>query len=327
MPETTLLSRLLTLAAIFLGLALLVQVLQEVYKHLVSARAGTWSGALIDYLGPWGKILLAPGALPDLRVRGPFQFRRLRPGGKLLPTDRDELVEAMERTLPAWHRRALSAIRFEEATTERTRHPGGSPEWSAFLLELQTAEPGSPGYLAAREIGDFLNRWKSTDADQPEATAALEAAFVRRFMPHVREAADNYPQLVRNFNYRYRRRNLRLTFTFGLAVAVLCNLPFDRVWIEAARTPEADAIALAERIESGDDAAAAESALNYVVDADVLRQVWANGWAARMHYLAGCLLTALLISFGAPFWNDLSKALLRLKRDDHTTRNEVGGFA
>ncbi len=29
-------------------------------------------------------------------------------------------------------------------------------------------------------------------------------------------------------------------------------------------------------------------------------------------YLLGCLLTALLIGFGAPFWNDLTGAVLRV---------------
>ena len=39
----------------------------------------------------------------------------------------------------------------------------------------------------------------------------------------------------------------------------------------------------------------------------------ALGWLGEMsYYLFGCVITAILICFGAPFWNDLAKSLLRI---------------
>jgi hypothetical protein len=35
-------------------------------------------------------------------------------------------------------------------------------------------------------------------------------------------------------------------------------------------------------------------------------------------YVTGCFITALLLSFGAPFWNDLAKSLLRLQQSGST---------
>jgi hypothetical protein len=38
------------------------------------------------------------------------------------------------------------------------------------------------------------------------------------------------------------------------------------------------------------------------------------GFWSKVLYVVGCLLTALLVSFGAPFWNDLVGTLLRFKQ-------------
>ncbi len=43
-------------------------------------------------------------------------------------------------------------------------------------------------------------------------------------------------------------------------------------------------------------------------------------WPGRLLYVLGCLLTALLVSFGAPFWNDIVGAIWRLKQNGDSSR-------
>lgn len=60
-----------------------------------------------------------------------------------------------------------------------------------------------------------------------------------------------------------------------------------------------------------------------------LKDLWRDGWTAMLNYLLGCLATALLISFGAPFWNDIAGSLLRLQksppRQDDPPAKATGG--
>jgi hypothetical protein len=44
-------------------------------------------------------------------------------------------------------------------------------------------------------------------------------------------------------------------------------------------------------------------------------RIWGRGCGAGLWYLFGCLVTALMISFGAPFWNDVAGAVLRFQRN------------
>ena len=106
---SSLLTTLLGLAGILLGLAIVVQVVQECWKYLLSTKASAYQRALFSFLGPWARELLRPGVLPDLQVDGPMQWWRQRPRGRLLPMDQPTLVAAMERTAAAPVRRMLAA--------------------------------------------------------------------------------------------------------------------------------------------------------------------------------------------------------------------------
>ena len=83
--DNSLLTILLTLAATFLGLSIVVQVVQELYKYLRSSKGRAYQIALQDFLGPLAHELLRPGVLPDIRVRGPMQLKRVRSKGMILP--------------------------------------------------------------------------------------------------------------------------------------------------------------------------------------------------------------------------------------------------
>lgn len=336
MPITTtsLTSAVLALAAVFLALSLLVQVMQEVYKYLSSSRSKSFVNTLTDFLGPHAEQLTRPGVLPDLQVRGPFQFLRRRPVGHLQPMDKDDLLVALERTAAPWIQRALSALRLE-ASFNQAGSKKPSPSFDQFLRQLHGTVSGAPGHATALEVQQFLGDW----GIKPNSTTAFDAhdvhkALRTRFLPSVVRAEENFTQLVKNFDHNYRRRNLRQTFVFGFLLAFVAQQPLDEIYRAAREVPLDQAMAAAERAQAIYASEAARDT-SVVRDMAELREVaksltatldtagaklpW-HGVTVRSlgaqlldpGYVVGCLFTALLISFGAPFWNDLTGALLRV---------------
>lgn len=354
----------LGLAAMLLALAVVVQVVQEIYKYLTSSQGRLYAKVLVDVLGPWASQLSEDGSLVDLRARGPFQLFRIRPTGTLLPMERDDLVGALERTTAPWYRRALRELRSEAAHADAAP----SPRWRSFLQRLMAVSESSPEATNAAELREFLAEWGHefpSDAEgevtvpshsQFQPQAALDA-FMDRFTPHVQRVASQYPQLMRNFEYQYRRRNLRQTFLIGLLLAFAANFPVQRLYELASAMSLDDALAAADRATAiyqaqttsgtpGADSVAVQvleqfrvridSALAVVVRQDSIaadsaaasrfptalagiRRFPALGLTDQTAYIFGCLVTALLVSFGAPFWNDLVGALSRAARQRATT--------
>lgn len=365
--SNSLITTVLGLAGIFLALAIFVQIIQEMWKHLASSKGRAFTNALADFLGPISRQLMRPGNLLDLRTRGPFQLRRLRPQGLLLPMSKASLVDGLERTLQPWAQRALDALRTEKKiaavsrddTASEETAPFCSNQWTSFLKELGEAEKGSPGYQSAQDILQFLLEWNHTHSPAEDAgstlgtvvpSGAVEAsamliAFRREFLPHVDDVENNYGQLMQNFDYLYERRNARQTFLIALLVAVLFNLPIDRLWNSASQLSSEEAVSIAEQYmdiyeRSTDTTREADPDLEQLADSarvvltDALTTIkhseggrddslttvftmqrdWSLfSWTALL-YLFYCLLTALLISFGAPFWNDLASTLLRVQK-------------
>lgn len=333
--STGLLSTIIAIGAAFLALSLLVQVIQELYKHLTSSRSRAYVNALTDFLGPHAQQLVQPGMIPDLQVRGPFQFLRTRPTGHLEPMDKDDLIVALERTAAPWIRRALTALRLE-AGLAKGEAGQLSPSFRQFLHQLQGVTPGSPGYSTALDVREFFDTWgvKTGDTDVGTFdTSAVLKALRQRFLPNVVRADESFTQLVKNFDHAYRRRNLRHTFTFGFLLAILAQQPLWDIYDSAKAVPIEQAVAAAEEARAiyAQQAAAdttgsrGPAALKAYADSLVgvlhqtstdpslglnFRMVWQR--IREPTYLLGCLLTALLISFGAPFWNDATGALLRL---------------
>ncbi|MGQ0703941.1 MAG: hypothetical protein ACT4PM_12480 [Gemmatimonadales bacterium] len=337
---TSLLSTLVSLAAFLLGLSLLVQVIQEVYKYLTSSRSRSYERVLVDFLGPHALHLKRLGSLPDLQARGPFQFLRRRPTGRLQPMDRETLIAALERTAAPWIQRALRALHLEAGIQHGV--PGRpTPSWEQFLRELVAVERGSPGYFTATELLEFLATWAiRAEAPTVELDAgALLAALRQRFLPSVAQVEAHSSQLAKNVEHAYRRRNLRHTITIGFLVSFLLHLPIDRLYQRASAIPLTQAIAAAEEAraiyaqEAARDPSAARSAAELLRLADTLRMRLSQPaipletrftlssyrqelatWRAGVFYLIGCLSTTLLVTFGAPFWNDLAGALLRVAK-------------
>lgn len=355
---STLLTTILGLAGTFLGLAILVQVIQECWKYLFSTKSSAYERALFAFIGPWARLLMKPGVLPDLQVDGPFQFWRRRPRGKLLPLDRTELVTAMERTAPAWVRRALEVLRLEADLLKAPSSPP-SPALRTLASELSAAERGSPGFTTANEVSAFLREWNvAVTPGQGVSSVALPATvdaealladFRERFLPHVTQAERTFDQLQRNFDFTYRRRNTLITFCIALTLSIAANLPIGRLYHRADTMSPDEAVAMAEAMQKLSDSLAAPDQAHAAqydrIRARLLRALenmsvgqpepnspnaTDQGWLSRFGgglrdvwmrvrsggplYLVECLITALLLSFGAPFWNDLAGTLLRLQR-------------
>lgn len=257
-------STFLGLAALIAGLALLVQVLQEVYKNLSSSKARTYRKVLEDVAGGWIRQLLTRDLAPDLLGRKPFQLWRWSPDGELLPLDRDTLIASAERTAPPWVRRALDALMLEAqlqassaaGSASGAGATGPSPQWSTFLNDLWSAEPGSPGYRSALEVRALLARWDAASIKQRKEQAEevhppkrlraeqLLVALRHELLPHVIHLEEHHEQLMSRLEHAYRRRNLRQTFTFALLLALACNLPFEQLYQRAAPMSRTEAVAL-----------------------------------------------------------------------------------
>lgn len=351
------LNTIIGLAATFLGLAVLVQVIQEIYKYLTSSKYRSYTKALTDFLGPWATQLLEPGPFVDLQVSGPFQIRKLSPKGILLPMERESLTGALERTAPHWIRKTVDQLKLEcQLQGDKKSMP--SPEWNNFLTELGEMERGAPGYWNALEIAQFLSVWdheyapKNDDAGIGSISLTKEfkatdilTAFRKKFLSHVDNVNENFPQLERNFEYSYRRRNLRQTFIIAMIIAVLFNLSFERIYHAAGKISPEQAVSISENAISFYEAQAGRSAggdsvdvekqlvlaqdilksslesvsgkrelADYFVNQKDILNISENALVSILRFLFGCLITAVLVSFGAPFWNDILKAILRIKQ-------------
>ena len=365
--SSPLLAIIATLTGAFLGLAVAVQVIQELWKYLSSSKATTYAKVLADFLGPWTERLYAEGATLPLQVRGPLQWFRVRPRGVLLPMTKDQLLSAMDRIQGGWLGRSIEALKAE------TRIQQGSPTQLSprlvdFRNELEKADGETPGYRDAQRLSKFFDTWveKRHQKDDAVDAAALLEGFYETFVPDRRRVEENYPQFEQNLAYAYQRRNLRQTFFFGFLIAVVLGFPADKLYSMAKATPEDRAfeflnevVTLAEEIdptlaekmavedkptEAGAEAAAdneatadADSGLPKSAREDLQRtrrlvemlgnelETGGEQKSAKeppnleeairkaLHWrnLLFCAVTAVFVSFGAPFWHRLSEALVR----------------
>jgi hypothetical protein len=367
MPQmNSVLTPLLAISAWFLGLSVLVQVLQELYKFVTSSKSRAFEQALADFAGPFVVSRLQQDA--RLTVRGPLQFRRVSIAGRVLPMNADDLATAIEKAAPEWQRLVSRALEFE-AALQKGKATRPSPKLTHTLAGLTQQLDAAVGDAQSATFGDatrvarFLWEWKILGSDGRVNDSNLDAArvheaFRREFFPQFETIARHYDQFLQNFGYQYRRRNLRQTFTLAFVVTVVLNLPFEQVYLRAtALTPE-QAVALAERAQrlytesqqvragttaseeqkrlqalarealavanrarvtctSSTDAVPSEAPItceNAAVDPAVVWATLSDGRLLSLRFLMGCLISAVLITFGAPFWNDVSSSLLRAAR-------------
>jgi hypothetical protein len=345
--SSSFLSIILGLAATFLGLAILVQVTQELWKHLTSSKANAYKQLLFDFFGLRARPMFEPGALRPFQVRGPFQFLRRRPIGKLLPLEKPQLIAALEHALPEWHRRALVAICYE-AKAQAGTPSAPSPAWMGFRAQLAAAEPLGPGSSIARDINRFLDAWAT--GEQLNA-AALLTAYRTALLPHIQRADDDYQQLSAQFDFAYRRKNLRQTVTIAFLISFFFNMPIGQLYRHAAAaSPESAAQAARDMMQlyqttgglSTDSlgmAKARQLADKVLTSAAIGQQPLAQwqglsdfvalvqaGGGPLVGYVLGCLVTTLLVSFGAPFWNDVAQAVLRTSQPERSASDAATGL-
>ena len=360
------------LTAMLLGISLLVQVLQELWKFSTSSKAIAFEKALTDFIGTWAPAQLRQNTA--IAVRGPLQFRRVNNAGRVLPLEKTDLVAALEQASPAWHRLIDQALQFEAVLQAGT--PGeASPKLTELLGSLATEVASARPGTQALEVHTFLSEWGIG------ATGVFDAAKARvavrnHFFGHLAPIELHYDRLMQNFQYMYERRNLRQTFTWALALALLFNLPLGGIYRRASAMSLAEALALSEKAQAlhaeytkleaertagttnvteGDlqalrlreqkvrelsDQALQISTGSINTDLRILlRELRANltgrqpasgqpGLPNRaangFSFVLGCLLTAILVSFGAPFWNDVSTALYRIAKPGGARQEDQG---
>ena len=248
------------LAAMLLGLAILVEVIQEAYKFLTSSKSRTYAKVLNDFAGPWVQQLFGAGPVTQLHVRRPFQWIRSRPEGALLPLDKEQLLEAIDRTAADWILHSLEALKIEKQL-QSGKPAAPSPGVKKMIAALEGCGPGVPGYKNARDIVDFFAEWHLLSVSRdPEGggwqlkldeeldAGKLLTAFYQRFFPERVDIDKRFAQLEKNFEFAYQRRNLRQTFVFALLVALLFNFPFDELYRQATQRSTAETTALAEKM-------------------------------------------------------------------------------
>jgi hypothetical protein len=233
---------------------------------------------------------------------------------------------------------------FENVVAELRATVRGSPGYSAAIQILQ--------FLKAWSVPCGDGPGADQDRGPVDANKIL-AAFRQHFLPHIVEAELNYAQLDRNFDYVYRRRNTLLTFIFAIAVVIAIDVPIGTVYRQARGMTSEQALALAERARAAYDslvrlpAARAEDSVRAREYLDLSRDMmvalrrsatlgpgavatepgFVSARIGRLQqqirdggiwwtggYLLECLVTALLVAFGAPFWNDLAGVLIRASK-------------
>lgn len=367
---------LLAVAAMLLGLALIVQVVQEIFKYLSNSKARVYQLVLRDYFGPWIDQLYTAGPATRFQVRGPFQFFKSRPTGVLLPLSKEELLEAMDAVAPDWIGHTLEALKNER----RLQPPGGaapSPNLATLVANLRSAADRERVHSNAHRMLNFLTEWGVIGKSRAlrrevDANRVLEGLYQRFFPDRVRTEQE-FGQLERNYDHAYKRRNLRYTFLFALLIAILLNFPFDTLYRRASQlspqqaaeltqamidaddrlregdpevvsgaapraerrelvrslveqisvvtaSPERQSETATPRVQRSDTVAAPDEAPLY--RRGLVAMSSAEGFAGVASYFVNCLITALLVSFGAPFWHRLSESLLNIGRRGSPARQD-----
>ena len=357
--NSPMLTTLLGFASYMLGLAILVQIFQEVYKYITSSKSKAYSKALKDFLGPWAIQLLRGNF--GLITRGPFQWKWLRPKGILLPLDKKQLISGLEKTSPHWVNKTNTLLK-QEAKYQGDIAKAPSSAWLELLQELGKAEKGASGYWNAFEIVEWLKqkdhelvKVKSDNTDvigtiTPPKTKTIKASdllasFQEKFLPHIQEAEERFVQYQKNFEFTYKRRNLRQTFMIALIFSLFFQLNVSRIYRKAESMSPDEALALAESYvqlyeqldkEKGLLLEEMEKKIEEMkvqlskdfgtqTEQDSIKEIMVRWWEyvksmakssiiALLRYLFECLVTTLLICFGAPLWNDIVSIFFRLQK-------------
>ena len=188
------------LAAMLLGISLLVQVLQELWKFATSSKAVAFEKALDDFVGMWAAAHLRQDT--SMAVRGPLQFRRVSKAGHVLPTAKGDLVAALEQASPAWHRLIDQALQFE-SLLQRGASALPSPQLLELLGSLKSEITSVRPTTQALEMDDFLTTWGVGPTGVVDAEK-VRVALRHRFFAHLAPIELHYDRLMQNFQVHVR---------------------------------------------------------------------------------------------------------------------------
>lgn len=355
----------LGLAASLLALAVFVQVVQEIYKFLTSSKSRAYANALRDYLGPWSATILKEGLLNDLKVRGPFQIGSRTPRKWLLPLSADSLQGALEATVPPWCQRMLQALNLEaslaaeqppsspnwnqlvgelrEAATTDAPGNGTAKELVEFVDRWSKGKFAAPAMLTGFR-DKFLPHVDAAVGGFPQLMQQFDFAYRRRnlrqtfLLGFLVAFIGGYP-----IGVLYQKAS-RMTAEEAQALAQAATSLADSVALRAQARPTSDSAAASDTVPNPDSLAKAKADLDQTLkDArTALRLLRSDassnalsfssftgffklGWRKQLEYFFGSLVTALLLSFGAPFWNDLTKSLMKVQKQADPPANSSTG--
>ena len=301
-----------------IGLSVLVQVIQQLWRDFTNSEARAFEKALTELLGPSVRRTLSND--PTVVVRGPLQRWWGRRAGYVLPMDQESLLSVLETAAPAWQVTVLRVLDEQRRSSGNTdAFPTACLDDVLYALERTVTRAAPPAH--AVEVAAFLERI-GVRPGQPVNGARAVAAFRRRFFSQLTPLVEHYAQFVRTFEHAYRRRTYRELFVISCVVALSANVatvprdPASRLGAEDSRVaPEltnAVVVGPCPGVSTG-------SAPHAACGAPVVEQAVGTAgssegrdrpgglWTVR--YLLMSLVTALLLTFGASLGNDITLAL------------------
>jgi hypothetical protein len=209
------------LAAAALGLV--VEGVVLLYQLVSASDSRMYAKVLRDQYGAWVERLTGVGPV-EWHERGPFQFVRLRPRGRLLPLSKPDLMRAFEDQTSGWFRRTLDMLRTEAALEEAGLH-SPSPLIRQFREQLERpqsftqppqSESGPSSIENGREeIRRFFVLWDGANVplgvlgDRKVPARVLLSAFRLTFFPNLTAIDTHFEKMMRTYSLERYRRNVR----------------------------------------------------------------------------------------------------------------------
>ena len=368
-------------ASILFATAILVQIIEEIYKYLWSSKSKAYQKVLVDHLGTYARVIIDQASLGTTGTRGPFSIGRLFSKPHLQPLNVEEMGKALVKTLPTWVQLTLEKLE-NEITIQGGVSRTASPQWKEFLQILGESRKGAPGSFVTEQIVKLLKDWghSVTPIDgKPELTGTItppenfDARMIKDHVfgsmaSYVKDAIGKHAAFEKNFDYTYTRRIWRHTIIISVIACLLLNLRIDHlIKYSAAADPESNveyALAITHVYDSlntrdsNQTVEKLEPALKDVYSkmaqqpglfgadsTNIGLRVWTSVGLSPNSYLTRnanlttppnsneqvkpvqyasfveycysflfCCLSALLVSAGAPIWNDIVSALIGLKK-------------
>lgn len=292
----------ISIIATLIVLAILVQTLQECYKYLTSLKARAFICFLRDIYGI-GKDELIANVNKNLTITSPFQLREKIKRTKILPLGKDLLNSAFERNLPKKNE-IPPALDKEKNETPPTPY-----KEKKVIFPIQDME-----------WDQLVKNFDYTYSRRNLRITFIIALIVTFFF--------NLP--IQNI---YEKQGSLTTSQLADLTEKLGSINNNLKHLSEEGTKSKDSISVEEIDESSvtmnNDSSNIEveydsliTKINELVSnkeykAQLVKFVKITEFeslAKFMLYFFGCIITSILICFGAPFWNEILGALTSMKK-------------